>query len=165
MHLCNSRNPSIAYLQTFLVMSSIFQAYFDSVDDDDDDIDPCAGGGASASSSGKGIVEQLFSHFGGGAFRWSSPRCVVSILLWNFVAFLNFIYFLLKGHEYSYSIPLYYAPKCGPNGLWTSSHKIVLSFACILGTWSNLSLWKFLKSLWDGTMKQNMPITKFYLYL
>ena len=46
----------------------LFQAYFDSVDDDDDDIDPCAGG-ASASSSGKGIVEQLFSHFGGGAFR------------------------------------------------------------------------------------------------
>ena len=51
-----------------MVMLSIFQAYFDSVDDDDDDIDPCAGG-ASASSSGKGIVEQLFSHFGGGAFR------------------------------------------------------------------------------------------------
>jgi len=39
------------------------QAYFDSVDDDDE-VDP--GGGA---SSGTGIVEQLFSHFGGGAFR------------------------------------------------------------------------------------------------
>ena len=40
-----------------------FQAYFDSVDEEE--VENPNG----ASSSGKGIVEQLFSHFGGGAFR------------------------------------------------------------------------------------------------
>ena len=32
-------------------------------------------------------------------------------------------------------------------------------------TWSNLSLWMFMKSFCDGTMQQSMPIRKFYLYL
>ena len=54
-------------------------------------------------------------------------------VLSQFCSISQIHYFLLKGHEYSHSIPLYYAPKCGPNGLWTSSHKIVMSFACIHG--------------------------------
>ena len=44
----------------------LFKAYFDSVDDDDEVV---TGGGGGGASSGKGIVEQLFSHFGGGTFR------------------------------------------------------------------------------------------------
>ena len=43
------------------IMYPRLQAYFDSVDDDD--VEP------GIAPSGKSIVQQLFSHVGGGAFR------------------------------------------------------------------------------------------------